>query len=93
MDKAACKRSEKAGGSGIPQRQRDFAMSSSWKERRKIIAKERVPGTVTPAVNRGKNGLVYAIENGDVQWHHAEIVDKTYLDSSKEGGSATTGHT
>eukprot|EP00957_Ditylum_brightwellii_P153171 11658759-Ditylum_brightwellii.AAC.1 len=92
MNKVTCKCSEKAGGSDIPQQQQDFAMSSSWNEQQKIIAKDCVPGTVTPAVNHGKNGLVYAIDNGDVHWYHAEIVDKTYLDGSKEGDSTTTGH-
>ena len=41
-----------------------------------IIAKERIPGTVTPAVNRGENGLKYAIENGIIKWHQAEILEK-----------------
>ena len=79
MDKAASKRSEKVGGYGTPRRQRIFSKLTCWKERRMMIAKERVPGTVTPAVNRGINGLRYAIENGDIRWHQAEILDKKLM--------------
>ena len=32
-------------------------------------------GTVTSAVNRGKRGLQYAIEKGEVMWHQAEVVN------------------
>jgi len=87
MDRAACKRSEKAGGSGIPKRQRMFANNLSWKERRKIIAQERVPGTVTPAVNRGKNGLCYAIGNGNIEWHQAEVLEKRHVNFKKYADS------
>ena len=78
MDRAASKRSEEGGGSGTPKCQVLFQQCDCWKERRKIIAQERIPGTVTPAVHRGEDGLNYAIENGDVEWHQAEIVDKAY---------------
>ncbi len=77
MDRAAAKRSEEGGGSGIPTRQRIFSNTSSWKERRLIIAKERVAGTVTKEVNRGEDGLVYAIKNEDVYCHHAEFLSKS----------------
>ena len=79
MDKAACQRSKEGGGSGVPKRQRLFSNISSWEERRKIIAKERIPGTVTPAVNRGQDGLRYAIENKEIIWHQAEVVGKRYI--------------
>mmetsp|Transcript_51090 Transcript_51090/g.74731 ORF Transcript_51090/g.74731 Transcript_51090/m.74731 type:complete len:497 (-) Transcript_51090:38-1528(-) len=75
MDRAASKRSEKAGGYGTPKRQRMFAKLSSYEERRRIITKERVSGTVTPAVSRGANGLRYAVEQGYIQWHQAEITE------------------
>jgi lysine/ornithine N-monooxygenase len=80
MDRAASKRSEEGGGAGTPERQRKFSQSStSWKERRMVIAKERVPGTVTPAIRRGDDGLCYAIEKGDVQWHQSEVLEKRYV--------------
>jgi len=79
MDKAAAKRSLDGGGFGVPKRQRQFSQSSCFKERRQIIANQRVPGTVTPAVNRGEHGLRYAIENGHIQWHQAEILEKKIL--------------
>jgi len=87
MDRAASKRSEEAGGSGIPKRQRMFANNFSWEERRKIIAQERVPGTVTPAVNRGKDGLCYAIQNGTIQWHQAEVLEKRHVNDEKYADS------
>jgi len=79
MDQAASKRSEKGGGSGTPRKQKMFQKCDCWKERRRIISQERVPGTVTPALNRGENGLKYAIEKEDVMWHQAEIVKKEYV--------------
>ena len=79
MTRSMVQRSKEGGGAGMTKKQRMFSQCSCWKERRKIIAKERVPGTVTAAVNRGKDGLRYHIENGDIQWHQAEVVDKRYV--------------
>lgn len=80
MDQAASKRSEEGGGYGTPDRQKKFKSSTCWKERRKTIVKERVAGTVTPAIFRGEGGLCYAINNGDIKWHHAEVVKKRYIE-------------
>jgi hypothetical protein len=80
MDRAACKRSEEGGGSGMPKRQTMFNKCTCLTERRRTIAKERIAGTVTPAISRGKDGLRYAIENGDVIWHQAEVLKKRYID-------------
>lgn len=41
-----------------------------------MIAKERIAGTVTPAICRGRFGLCYCIEKGDVRWHEAEVLRK-----------------
>jgi len=79
MDRAASKRSEDGGGTGTPKCQKRFASSSSLKQRRMLIAKERVPGTITPAIHRGNDGLCYAIENGDIRWHQAEVLAKRIL--------------
>ena len=80
MDQAASKRSEDGGGAGTPDRQKIFKACPCWKERRRTIAQERVPGTITPAIYRGEDGLCYAIENGDVEWHHAEVLKKRYVE-------------
>ena len=80
MDQAASKRSEEGGGYGTPDRQKKFKSSTCWKERRKTIVKERVAGTVTPAIFRGEGGLCYAINNGDIEWHHAEVAKKRYIE-------------
>lgn len=82
MDRAASKRSATGGGYGLPKRQVTFQKCDCWQERRQIIAQERIPGTVTPAVNRGENGLKYAIENGDVGWHQSDVVGKEYVHTS-----------
>jgi len=79
IDKAASKRSKDGGGYGLPERQVKFQNCKCWKERRSIISNERKSGTVTPAVNRGKDGLKYAIEKGDIEWHQSDIVQKTYI--------------
>ena len=84
MDGAWAKRSAAKGGKGTPKRQVRFAQTSSLEERRKTILKERVPGTVTAAVNRGKDGLQYAISKGDVRWHLADVTGlSTEGDGSK----------
>lgn len=46
---------------------------------------------VTPTVNRGTNGLRYAIENGDIRWHQAEILDKRQItiESNQTDGNIT----
>lgn len=74
MDEAACNRSFESGGYGKPSRQRVFSSTSCMIERRKIIQKERIPGTITPEIYRGKNGLRYAIADEDVVWTQAEVV-------------------
>lgn len=84
MDRAASKRSKEGGGYGAPKRQILFQKCDCWKDRRKIIAQERIPGTVSPAVHRGEDGLKYAIENGNVEWYQAEIVGKTYVRENDE---------
>lgn len=73
MDQAAVERSQEGGGSGQPKRQRQFQETTSLQQRRHIIAQERVPGTVTAAVNRGHHGLQYLIRENQVQWHEAAV--------------------
>mmetsp|Transcript_60649 Transcript_60649/g.71992 ORF Transcript_60649/g.71992 Transcript_60649/m.71992 type:complete len:483 (+) Transcript_60649:264-1712(+) len=79
MDRATCRRSEEVGGVGTPDCQETFRSCNCWEERRRIIARERIPGTVTPAIHRGEGGLSYAIDNGNVEWHHAEVLKKRYV--------------
>lgn len=88
MDQAASKRSELAGGYGKPKKQEKFS-ESSWEERRRIIGQERIPGTVTPALFRGNNGLSYAIQNGDVRWHEAEVAERINTVESHTTSSAS----
>ena len=70
MDQAAAERSIAGGGFGLPKRHQTFRDTSCLIQRRQIIAQERIPGTVTAAVNRG---LQYAIRNKQIQWHQAEV--------------------
>lgn len=79
MDKQACERSLNNGGYGVPKRQAHFNQCNCLKERRDIIRQERIPGTVTPEVNRGNDGLRYAIQNGNIQYHESDIIDKRYI--------------
>ena len=86
MEKAAAKRSIHGGGAGLPDRQKKFQNCCNYQMRRKTIARERIPGTVTTAVFRGEGGLKYAIEEGRVQFHLSEIVAKTYVDVEEGEG-------
>ena len=79
MDQAASRRSKDGGGYRVPKKQMMYQKCDCLKERRKIIAEERVPGTLTPAVYRGNNGLKYAIQKGEIGWHHAYVVEKKYI--------------
>lgn len=87
MDDAAAKRSQAGGGAGLPTRQELFRCTCCMQTRRSIIARERIPGTVTAAVNRGRQGLQYAIQNDRVRWHQAEVIGLSQQpdDSSDEG--------
>ena len=86
MDRAAVIRSKQNGGYGVPKRQRLFA-KKSLDERRKTILKERIPGTVTPAVYRGNHGLKYAIEKGHLDFHHDEVISKSVTADTTNGAS------
>jgi len=77
MDQEAAQRSLDQGGAGLTARQRAYAQLTSWKERRQVITKERIPGTITATVHRGHGGLVYALALGAVQSHCAQVVECT----------------
>lgn len=89
MDQADCQRSLQGGGEGTPKRQVQFANCSSYQQRRQIISQERVPGTVTTALHRGNNGLCYAIDNGDIQYHCSEVIHKRDILYPKVAKAAT----
>ena len=57
----------------IPERQLTFAGIESFEERRDIIRRERLAGTMPASVSRGRHGLRYAIESGAVRHHKADI--------------------
>ena len=61
--------SSSLGGEGVPERQRAFSSTKSMSQRREIICRERASGTVSASVGRGRGGLRYAIEEGEVEWH------------------------
>ena len=99
MTSSAAKRSISNGGYGLPTRQREFMATESFIERREIIKRERISGTITPELYRGNNGLKYAIEDGKVIWNQAQIVkytkrnedgDRCYLDLELSNGDLIT---
>lgn len=73
MDEAACIRSRENGGIGAPKRLQRFQELTTYQERRNTIRRERIPGTVTAAVNRGKGGLQYAIEEKRIEFRKADV--------------------
>ena len=86
MDQAASKRSKEGGGFGLPKKQVMYQHCDCLKARRKIIAEERIPGTLTPAVYRGNNGLKYAIQKGEIGWHQAYVVKKQCIEDQEGRG-------
>jgi thioredoxin reductase len=74
----------------IPERQLAFAGVESFDERRDIIRRERLAGTMPASVSRGRNGLRYAIESGAVL-HHKADVERMVLDGDGVALKLTTG--
>ena len=64
----------------IPERQLTFAGIDSFEERRDIIRRERLAGTMPASVSRGRNGLRYAIEKGAVRHHKADVEGMTLVE-------------
>lgn len=64
----------------VPERQLAFAGVASFDERREIIRRERLAGTMPASVSRGKHGLRYAIASGAVQHHKAGVERMTMAD-------------
>lgn len=83
MDSAAAARSEAGGGQGLPKCRSHFASLDSYAERRDVIKRERVAGTVSASVSRGKDGLRYAMGEDRIRWHK-EVVQSV---TQEEGGS------
>jgi hypothetical protein len=73
MELQAAERSLGAGGSGFPNCVKEFRHEDSYVKRRTMIRQERTPGTVPPALSRGRGGLNDAIRNGRIQWHVSDI--------------------
>jgi len=78
MDQDAVERSQKAGGSGLPQRQVEFRQLQSFLERRKVIQQERRAGTIPASLCR--KGLQDAIRKKQIEWHVGDITDVTLID-------------
>mmetsp|Transcript_22627 Transcript_22627/g.53366 ORF Transcript_22627/g.53366 Transcript_22627/m.53366 type:complete len:365 (+) Transcript_22627:250-1344(+) len=84
MDAYNAQRSIAKGGKGYPDRVKEFQQQPCPNQRRAIIRRERVPGTIPTALSRGKGGLQEAIRKGSIQWHVGEVerCETNWMESS-----------
>eukprot|EP00536_Pseudo-nitzschia_multiseries_P012525 jgi/Psemu1/326874/estExt_fgenesh1_pg.C_4830001 len=98
MTKELAQRSLDHGGTGFTQRQKDFSNISDASERRQVIARERIPGTVPAYMTRasrkskskhtkGIDSLEGAIQEGYIRWHVAGVAGASI--ASKEHDEET----
>lgn len=73
MTDELAKRSLEKGGKGLTERQKGFRTISAPAERREVIKRERIPGTVPTYMTRTKGGLEEAIAAGKIHWHVAGV--------------------
>jgi len=83
MTEELAQRSLDKGGKGLTERQTKFRTIEAPTERREIIQRERIPGTVPTYMTRAKGGLEEAISRGKIHWHVAGVAEAT----TEVGGS------
>ena len=75
MTDELAKRSLEKGGKGLTERQTNFRTIDAPAERREMIKRERIPGTVPIYMTRAKGGLEEAMADGKIHWHVAGVAD------------------
>jgi len=73
MTKELAARSTEKGGKGLNDRLKKFETIESVGERRKVILRERIPGTIPTYMTRARGGLEDAIREGKIRWHVADV--------------------
>jgi len=77
MTDELAQRSLERGGTGLTKRQQQFRAIQTPSERRTVIARERIPGTIPTYMTRARDGLEEAISNDKIHWHVGQVVDAT----------------
>lgn len=98
MTDELAKRSLEKGGKGLTERQTNFRTLDAPAERREVIKRERIPGTVPTYMTRAKGGLEEAMANGKIHWHVAGVVDANanghaHVDIDANAGENKIGYT
>uniref|UniRef100_A0A7S4AKX7 L-ornithine N(5)-monooxygenase n=1 Tax=Pseudo-nitzschia australis TaxID=44445 RepID=A0A7S4AKX7_9STRA len=84
MTQQLAQRSLDHGGTGLTKRQKQFSGVGDARERRRVIARERVPGTVPAYMTRagskrsnasGGSSLEGATREGKIRWHVAGVAE------------------
>jgi hypothetical protein len=75
MTDELAQRSLEKGGKGLTERQKEFRTLQAPAERREVIRRERIPGTVPTYMTRSRGGLEEAIADGKIRWHVAGVSD------------------
>ena len=84
MTQQLAQRSLDHGGTGLTKRQKEFSGIGDARERRRVIARERIPGTVPAYMTRagskrsnasGGSSLEGATREGKIRWHVAGVTE------------------
>jgi len=90
MTNELAQRSLEHGGTGLTQRQKDFSNIRKASDRRQVIARERVPGTVPSYMTRasrknsGIESLEGAIQKGFIKWHVAGVAEASIASAEED---------
>ena len=88
MTDELARRSLEKGGKGLTERQTRFRAIEGLAERREVIIRERVPGTIPTYMTRAKGGLEEAISEEKIHWHVAEVTSASCSSSSSSSSSS-----
>jgi len=83
MTQELAQRSTESGGSGLTKKLKEFQTIQAPQDRREVIKKERVPGTVPAYMSRGRGGLEEAVACGKIHWHVAGVVSANETTNGK----------
>ncbi len=85
MTDELAKLSLEKGGKGWTDRLTQFRATEALVERREVIKRERVPGTVPTYMTRAKGGLDEKISQNKIHWHVAEVNSASCIEESSSG--------
>lgn len=87
MTQELAQRSLEKGGKGLTKRQTEFGALEAPSDRRAVILRERIPGTVPTYMTRARGGLEEAIAQGKIHWHVAGVASAATVAANESKSS------